>query len=64
MTYSVVVVKDNEPRVVGTLWADDEANARVLATLHPCLPGEQVTLLQTEKRELPFQLSVQPTHFC
>lgn len=66
MTFSVLLVKDDKPRVVGTLWADDESRARDLApVVCTCGEGEQVQLLRTENREIPFHLSMPaPMQFC
>jgi hypothetical protein len=66
MTFSVLVVKNDQPRVVGTLWADDEARARDLApVMCTCGEGEQVKLLRTETREIPLHLATPvPMRFC
>jgi len=65
MTFSVLVIKDDQPRVVGTLWADDESRARDLApVMCSCGEGEQVRLLRTESREIPLRVSTSVPQFC
>ena len=66
MTFSVLVIKNDQPRVVGTLWADDETRARDLApAICTCGEGEQVRLLRTESREIPLRMCTSgPMQFC
>lgn len=66
MTFSVLLIKDNQPRIVGTLWASDEANAQALApALCNCSDGEKLSVRRTEEREIPFRLSdAQRMNFC
>jgi len=66
MTFSVLVIKDNQPRVVGILWAADEARAQaaVLAVC-PCREGEKVAVRKTEDREIPLRIpDVAAPTFC
>ena len=66
MTFAVVLTQDNRPRVVGTLWADDESNAQALAPqLCGCGEGGRLTLCRTEDRELPLRIApAEPMKFC
>ena len=66
MTFSILLVKDNQPRVVGTLWANDQANAEALApAIWGCTHGELLRVRRTEDREIPLKLSpAEPMHFC
>ena len=65
MTFSVMLVKDDQRRVVGTLWADNEASAKSLApAVCSCSEGEQLNIRRTEDREIPLRWSDQPLHFC
>jgi hypothetical protein len=60
MTFSMTLISDNQPRIVGTLWANDEDNARSLATLlRPCAESEQLKVSRTDDREIPFRLAEQ-----
>jgi hypothetical protein len=66
MTFAVLVIKNDQRRVVGTLWADDEAKARDLApAICTCRADEQVSVCRTENREIPFRLNIPaPMQFC
>ena len=66
MTFALIVRKKDQPCVVGMLWAEDEAKARVLACSFCHLNDEeQVTVCRTESREIPFVLSDGPRmQFC
>jgi hypothetical protein len=65
MTFSILLVKDHKPRVVGTLWADDETKARALAPVLYGSQGEQVEVCRTEDREIPLRVSApEPMNFC
>jgi hypothetical protein len=66
MTFSVVKIQDNQPQVVGTLWADNENNARSLAPqLCGCVDGSQLRIMRTDDREIPLRLApVEPMKFC
>lgn len=58
MTFSIMVVRNDQPRVVGTIWANDQANAEILApAICGCSEGERVKVLRTEDREIPLRLS-------
>ena len=65
MTFSVMLVKEDQRRVIGTLWTDDEAKAQSLApTLWCCPDGEQLRVCRTEDREIPFRLADPRMNFC
>ena len=66
MTFSVLMIKDNQPRVVGTLFANDQANAEALApAIWGCTQGESLKICRAEDREIPLRLAAsEPTHFC
>jgi hypothetical protein len=66
MTFAVVLIQDDRHRVVGTLWADDENNARALAPhLCECAEGGRLTICRTENREIPFRIApAEPMKFC
>lgn len=66
MTFSVMVITEDQQRVVGTLWADDEAKARDLApAVCACREGERVSVRLTENREIPLRLNLPgPMPFC
>lgn len=64
MTFCVLLVKDDQKRIGGILWANDEANAQSLApVVCQCAEGEKITLRRTEDCEIPFRLSAQSMHF-
>jgi hypothetical protein len=64
MTFSVLLVKDDQKRIGGIVWANDEANAQSLApVVCQCAEGEKITLRRTEDFEIPFRLSTQSMHF-
>lgn len=66
MTFSVLLVKDDQARVVGTLWADDESKAKAVAPmLCGCSEGEKLNVRRAEDREIPLRLAT-PTsmQFC
>jgi hypothetical protein len=66
MTFSVLMIKDDQSRVVGTLFANDQANAEALApAIWGCSQGESLKICRAEDREIPLRLpSPDPTHFC
>lgn len=65
MTFSVLLVKDDQPRVVGTIFTDDEAKAQSMApALCNCQSGEQVRVRRTEDREIPLRWPSQSIHIC
>ncbi|HEY2589828.1 MAG TPA: hypothetical protein VGI81_29055 [Tepidisphaeraceae bacterium] len=52
----MMLVKDDRPRVVGTLFTNDEAQAQSMApALCRCAAGEQVRIRRTEDREIPLR---------
>ena len=65
MTFSVLLIKDDQRRVVGTLWTDNEASAQSLApAVCPCAEGELLNVRRTEDREIPLRLEDRSLHFC
>jgi hypothetical protein len=65
MTFSVMLINDNQRQVVGTLWTDDEARAQSLVPELCQGSGEdQVFLCRTESREIPLRLAQPGTNFC
>jgi hypothetical protein len=58
MTFAIMKIKGENQRVVGTLWTNDENQARSLATdLCKCSDGEQLRICLTEDREIPFRVA-------
>jgi hypothetical protein len=65
MTFSVMLINDNQRQVVGTLWTDDEAKAQALVPeLCRGSGQDQVFLCRTESREIPLRLAQPGTNFC
>ena len=65
MTFAVMLVKNDQPKVIGTLWAPDEANAKAVApALCTCTEGERLNVCRTEDREIPFRLNATPLQLC
>jgi hypothetical protein len=65
MTFSVMMVKDDQPRVVGTLFTNDEAQAQSMApALFNCQSGEQLRIQRAEGREIPLRWRDQSIHIC
>jgi hypothetical protein len=65
MTFSVMLVKDDQPRVVGTIFTDNEANAQsMMPALFNCQTGEQLHIRRTEDREIPLRWPEQSIHIC
>ena len=66
MTFSVLMIKDDQPRVVGTVFANDQANAEALApAIWGCTQGESLKICRAEDREIPLRISsAQITPFC
>ena len=65
MTFSVLLVKDDQPRIVGTLFTNDEAQAQSMApALWRCSEGEQVRVRRAEDREIPLRWPDQSIHIC
>jgi len=57
MTFAVMLLKDDQAKVIGTLWAKDEANARAtVLMLSPRANGELVRVCRAEDREIPLRL--------
>ncbi|HEY8748801.1 MAG TPA: hypothetical protein VIM11_12550 [Tepidisphaeraceae bacterium] len=58
MTFSVMLVKDDQPRVVGTLWTTDEADAVTLAPIMcGCPEGQKIHVRRTDDREIPLRVA-------
>ena len=56
MTFSVVIIEDNRPKVVGTVWASDESSARALApAIADGNPSITVSIQRAEEREIPLR---------
>jgi hypothetical protein len=57
MTFTVVQLGGDTEKVVGTVWADAEAEARTIASdLHGTSGNEQtLDVRRTEERELPLK---------
>lgn len=65
MTFSVMLVKDDQPRVVGTLFTHDEAQAQsMVPALLNCQTGEQLRIRRAEDREIPLRWRDQSIHIC
>jgi hypothetical protein len=58
MTFSVIAVQDKREKVVGTIWAEGEAQARLVASnVYPAQLGtDSIQIRPTEQRELPLRL--------
>ena len=57
MTFIVLSVENEREKVVGTIWADGEAQARLMATnvYHPAR-DDSIRVKQIEQRELPLRI--------
>lgn len=65
MTFSVMLVKDDQPRVVGTIFTNDEAQAQSLApAVCPCGDGEQLRIRRAEDREIPLRWREESIRIC
>ena len=65
MTFAVLLVKDDQPRVVGTLFTSDEAQAQSMApALCRCSEGEQLRVRRAEGREIPLRWPDESVHIC
>ena len=57
MTFVVVAKGESREKVVGTIWADGEQQARDIArTVCTCAPDESIHLRLSEIRELPLKI--------
>ena len=57
MTFLVLLLKENQPKVIGTLWASDETSAQALApAICSCSKGTTLSVRRTEDREIPLRL--------
>jgi hypothetical protein len=66
MTFSVMRVMDNQPVIVGTLWAKDEAGAQaIVPALFAAQNCERLAVCRTEEREIPLRINDVPVPtFC
>ena len=63
MTFSVMLVRDDRPRIVGTLFTSDEAQAQSMApALWQCADGEQLRVRRAEDREIPLRWREESIH--
>lgn len=61
MTFLLLLLKENQPKVIGTLWASDETSAQALApAICRCSNGTTLSVRRTEDREIPLRLSDGP----
>jgi hypothetical protein len=57
MTFSVVTVENEREKVVGTIWAEGEAQAQLVASnIYQPSQDRFVTVRLSEQRELPLRL--------
>lgn len=60
MTFTVVTVSENRERMLGTIWAAGESEARQMASsiFEPSadLKPEQLVVRRAEEREIPLRL--------
>lgn len=57
MTFSVIAVQNEREKVVGTIWAEGEAQARLVASnVYPTQQPESIQIRPTDQRELPLRL--------
>lgn len=57
MTFVVVAKGTEREKVVGTIWAEGEQQAQVLAsTVCRCQPDESICIRPAEVREIPLRL--------
>jgi hypothetical protein len=58
MTFSVMMIKDDQPHVVGLLWADDQASAEAIAPqICGQADGDRLQLRIAEDREIPLRIA-------
>jgi len=66
MTFSLMLIENNQSRMVGTVWADDRANAESLIPMAAVTPGIDeacVRLNRTDDREIPLPVAqTEPGH--
>jgi hypothetical protein len=57
MTFVVLSVENEREKVVGTIWADGEAQARLMASnVYQPASDDSIRVKQVEQRELPLRL--------
>ena len=57
MTFIVLSVENEREKVVGTIWADGEAQARLMATnVYQPASDDAIRVKQVERRELPLRI--------
>jgi hypothetical protein len=65
MTFSVMLINENQQQVVGTLWTDDEAKAQSLVPeLCQGSGKDKLCVCRTESREIPFRLAQPGMNIC
>ena len=57
MTFTVVAVENEREKVVGTIWAEGEAQAHLIASnVYQQHPENRIRIKQAEQREIPLRL--------
>lgn len=59
MTFTLLTVAENRERIVGTIWADGESDARQMASSlfqDSDKPGEKLLVRRAAEREIPLRL--------
>jgi hypothetical protein len=57
MTFVVLSVDEEREEVVGTIWADGEAQARLMASnIYQPARDDSIRVKQVEQRELPLRI--------
>jgi hypothetical protein len=57
MTFIVLSIENEREKVVGTIWADGEAQARLMATnVYQPARDDSIRVKQIEQRELPLRI--------
>ena len=57
MTFIVLSIENEREKVVGTIWADGEAQARLMATnVYQPAGDDSIRVKQIEQRELPLRI--------
>jgi len=63
MTFSLIAIENNTPKVVGTVWASDESSAQMIPQVLGESQAREVSLRREEDREIPLRI-VQREPFC
>ena len=57
MTYAVVAIENEREKILGTIWAEGEAQARLMASnVYQPVHEESIRVKPAELREIPFRL--------